>query len=156
MPYTKASAPRTSKSGISIYADTKQLSVLARNLRIAAPEAWKACRVSLRAAGNVVASDARSRASYSSRIPASIKVRTTAGGNVKVVAGGPQAEDAAPLENKGRAGTFRHPVFGTDTWVEQKAQPFLAPALAAHESEVAQMIEDAVTAAVERAIDGGL
>ena len=59
--FTSAKAPRASKSGISIYADTSQLSRLARDLRIAAPEAWKACRVALKAAGNIVAEDARAR-----------------------------------------------------------------------------------------------
>jgi len=154
--YTKASAPGTSKTGVSIVCDTKALSRLAADLRLAAPAAWKGARVALKAAGQIVADDAKSRASFSSRIPGSIKVRVTSGGNVKVVAGGEQAEDAAPLENHGRSGTFRHPVFGGDTWVDQPSRPFLAPALAAHEGEVAEAIENAVAEAVERALDGRL
>jgi hypothetical protein len=154
MTYAKAKAPGTSKTGISIYCDTKALSRLARDLRLASPEVWKATRVALKAAGEIVAADARQRASFSSRIPASIKVRVTSGGQVKVVAGGVQAEDAAPLENKGRAGRFRHPVYGDrENWVEQPARPFLAPALAAHQDEVAEAIENAVTLAVERALE---
>lgn len=153
--YTTASKPSPSKTGVSVVADTRQLSRLARDLRLAAPEAWKACRASLKATGQMVANDAKRRASYSTRIPGSIKVRVTSGGNVKIVAGGPAAADAAPLENRGRSGAFRHPVYGNrDVWVEQPARPFLAPALDAHREEVGKAIEDAVVTAVERAIRG--
>lgn len=151
---SKQRAPANSKTGIPIVADTRQMTVLARDLRRASPEAWKACRVALRAAGQVVADDAKQRASFSTRIPGSIKVRV-ARGNVKVVAGGPAAPNAAPLENKGRAGKFRHPVFGDrERWVDQPARPFLAPALEAHREEVAKAIEDAVYAATVRVIGG--
>jgi hypothetical protein len=153
--YTTAKAPRASRSGVAIVADTAQLSRLARDLRIAAPEAWKACRVSLRAMGRLVADDAKERASFSSRIPGSIRVRVTSGGNVKVVAGGAKAPDAAAIENQGR-GHVRHPVFGDrEVWTDKNSPPaFLAPALDAHREEVMKGIEDAVVAAVERVIGG--
>lgn len=149
-----ARAPTTSKSGgVKVVVDTKALARLARDLRAAAPEAWKACRVSLRAAGEIVAQDARARTSYSSRIPGSIKVRVTSGGNVKVVAGGEAAPDAAAIENRGR-GHVRHPVFGDrEVWTDKNSRPaFLAPALEAHYEEVADMVTDAVAAAVDRAL----
>ena len=150
--FSAPKAPHASQSGIPIYADTQQVSRLARALARAAPEAWAACRVSLRAAGMIVADDARGRASFSTRIPGSIRVRTGRG-NVRVVAGGPTAPDAAPLENKGQSGNFRHPVWGNrEVWVDQPARPFLAPALDAHREEVAQLMEDAVLRAVEMAI----
>lgn len=153
--YSSAKAPRASQSGVAIVADTSQLSQLAKDLRIAAPEAWKACRVSLRAMGQVVAEDARQRASFSSRIPASIRVRVTSGGNVKVIAGGNAAPDAAAIENRGK-GHVRHPVFGDrDVWTDKNSLPaFLSPALDAHREEVVKGIEDAVVAAVERVIGG--
>lgn len=51
------------------------------------------------------------------------------GDNVVVYAGGPSAPEAAPLENDGKFGTFRHPVFGNrEVWVAQKGRPFFTPA----------------------------
>ena len=147
--------PKASQSGVSVVADTRELATLARSLRRASPEAWKAYRLAVREMAQIVAEDAKSRASFSTRIPDTIKVRVLASGNVEIVAGGPNAPDAAPLENKGQAGTFRHPVFGNrEVWVSQPARPFLAPALDAHREQVAKAIEDAVMAAVERAVHG--
>jgi hypothetical protein len=153
--YTKAKAPGTSKSGVSIVCDTKALSRLARDLRFAAPEVWKATRVQLRAAGQIVADDWKARAgAWSTTVPGSIKVRVTSGGNVKVVAGGAASPVAAPAENHGRAGTFRAPLFGDrEHWYDHKAHPDGAEALAAHQDEVAEAIENAVAEAVERALE---
>jgi hypothetical protein len=116
--------------------------------------AWAACRIGLREAGEIVAADARNRASYSDKIPASIKVRT-ARGNVKVVAGGDAAPDAAPIENKGR-GFVRHPIFGSrENWTSKNSHPaFLSPAFDAHREEVLGMIETTLTDAVHAAIEG--
>lgn len=151
-----------SKTGTPIVADTRQLARLARNIRAASPEAWKACRVALRAAVEPVAADARSRAGYSSRIPGSIRTRVTGGGNVKIVAGGAKAPEAAPLENKGQQGTFRHPVFARKdqgrsewTWVQQRARPFLGPAADAGAPVVAEKVLQAVADAVARVLKGG-
>lgn len=145
--------PKASQSGISVVADTRELAKFARSLRRASPEAWAAYRAAVRVAAEAVAADARSRAGFSTRIPATIKVRVLSSGNIEITAGGDAAPDAAPLENKGKGGTFRHPVFGNrEVWVNQPARPFLAPALEAHREEVAQAIEDAVMVALNRAI----
>jgi hypothetical protein len=154
--YTKARSPGSSKSGVSIIVDTKALSRLAADLRRAAPEAWKTTRVQLRAAGQIVADDWRARASgWSTTVPGSVRVLVTSGGNVKVRAGGPRAPVAAPAENHGRAGTFRHPLFADrNHWYDQKAHPDGAEALAAHQDEVAQAIENAITATVDRVLGG--
>ena len=144
-----------SKSGLNIVVDTRSLARLARDLRKAAPDAWKAYRTSVRAVAEVVLEDAKQRASFSSRIPQSMKIRVTAGGNVKIVAGGDAAPDAAAIENRGR-GFVRHPVFGNrEKWTAKGSHAaFLAPALDAHRDEVAQAIEEAVADAVTRAIEG--
>jgi hypothetical protein len=63
------------------------------------------------------------------------------GFSVKVTAGGAAAPDAAPLENSGQQGTFRHPVVNPDVWVSQQARPFLAPAADASEAEVTAAVE---------------
>ena len=135
--------------------DTRSLSRLARDLRKGAPEAWKAYRKSVRAVAEVVKKDAQARASYSKRIPQSMKIRVTAGGNVKIVAGGDAAPDAAAIENKGK-GFVRHKVWGhADRWTDKHSHPaFLAPALDAHREEVASAIEAAVYDAVRRAVEG--
>lgn len=158
--YSTAKAPRASKAGIAVVADTSQIARLAKDLRRASPAAWKACRTSLRAAGQVVADDAKGRAAFSTRIPNSIRVRVTSGGNVKVIAGDATATDAAPIENKGK-GHVRHPVFvpkaklpgPPGSWTEKNSPPaYLGPALEAHREEAAKAIEDAVVHAVELAI----
>lgn len=153
----------TSRTGISAVADTRGLSRLARDLRRAAPEAWRAYRLAARAAAQPTLKDARARASYSRRrdernsrgIPASLRIRVTAGGNVKVVAGGARAPNAAPIENRGR-GFVRHPVFGhRDRWTSKGSHPaFLAPAFDAHREAAVRVIEEAVTMAVEQALRG--
>jgi hypothetical protein len=155
LTFGTASAPRASQSGVSIVADTRQVARLARDLRAASPVAWKACRVGLRAVGQVVADEAKSRSSYSKRIPDSIRVRTTAGGNIKVIAGGDAAPNAAPIENQGK-GFVRHPVFGDrEVWTDKNSRPaFLAPALDAHREWAASEIERVVVAGVMAALEG--
>jgi hypothetical protein len=113
---------------VDVRIDAKELAVFAKRLRLAAPELEKDFLKAESAAGEIIASAAREKADFSTRIPASIKVRRR-GSRVRVVAGGAQAPHAAPFENHGVPGTFRHPVFGNyDVWVSQAAQPFLTPA----------------------------
>lgn len=138
-------------SGLPIYADTAALSRLARNLRRAAPEAWKAYSETVRAAAQVVLDDMKQRTEYSSRIPQSGKVRVTAAGNVVIEFTAP---DAAPIENGGK-GFVRHPVYGhRDRWTAKNSHPaFAAPALKAHEAEILAAVEKAITEAVARALE---
>lgn len=153
--YTSVRTPSSSKTGIPVVVDTSQLSRLAKDLRKAAPEAWKAYRVAAKALAQPVLADAKARASYSSRIPQSGKIRVTSGGNIKIIFGGDAAPDAAAIENRGR-GFVRHPVFGDrNVWTSKGSHPaFLAPALAARAEEVAKGIEEAVYASVVKAIGG--
>lgn len=146
---------------IPIYADTAALSRLARTLRAASPAAWKACRTELRAVGDVILQDAKSRLAsetykpgHGTRIAQSGKVRVTAAGNVKLVFTAP---DARPVENGGK-GFVRHPVFGNrQNWTDKNShRAFAAPAVDAHREEAAAAIESAVTKAVRRVIEGGM
>lgn len=119
-----------------IRVDTSQLKTFATALRKTAPDLFKEFGAGLRAGGLIIAEDAKQRANFSTRIPPSIKVRRS-GVSVKIIAGGDTAPEAAPLENQGQSGTFRHPVFGNfDVWVNQQARPFLAPAVEANEEAV--------------------
>jgi hypothetical protein len=155
--YTNArTPPSSSKTGIPVVVDTSQLSRLAKDLRLAAPEVWKAYRVTVRKLAQPLLAGMQRRASYSTRIPASGKIRVTSGGNVKIVFGGDAAPNAAAIENRGR-GFVRHPIPNTDAWTEKNSHPaFMSPELDAHVEEVAKGVGDAVVVAVERALRGGL
>lgn len=120
---------------------------LIRDLGKIPKELKRELRPGLRAAGRVVADDAKVRASWSNRIPGATRVSVTFSGKrpgVSVVVNKQKAPDARPFEHGGRDGTFRHPVFGRDVWVSQKARPFLAPALTAKGDEAAGQITDVV------------
>lgn len=126
---------------LGIGMDTTAFRKVAKALRSSAPELAKELRVGLRVAGEIVASDARSRAEEASKtIPPSIKVRVS-GFTVAVVAGGDGVPLAGLMElgNKGakNATTFKHPVFGkwrTST-PPQDMHPYLTPAAQAHDTE---------------------
>jgi hypothetical protein len=84
----------------------------------------------LKEAGEYVAGIARGKASWSSKVPASIKVGGGRSG-VNITAGGARAPAAYPNEIPG----VRHPVFGGKgtarpdaPWVTNENRPFLAPA----------------------------
>lgn len=72
---------------------------------------------------------ARRNAWWSSRIPGATRIsvgfsKRTPG--VALVVNKNKAPHARPYENKGRQGSFRHPVFGDrEKWVSQTARPFL-------------------------------
>lgn len=127
--------------------DLRDFSRFAKALRKAEPALAKGLAVRLRAAGEIVAAEARSNAAAISKsIPPSIKVRVS-GATVSVVAGGNGVPLAGLLElgNAGRTSStatnesrFRHPVFGhSKVWVNQPMHPYLLPALR-NKSEVAQ------------------
>jgi len=120
--------------------DATDFKDVAKVLRLASKETTTDMRKQLRAAGEIVAQEARVIASgFSTTIPPTVKVRV-AGGTVAVVAGNKDVPIAA-LEEVGnsqghgksqaasRKGFFRHPVFGDrDVWVNQKMHRFLGPA----------------------------
>ena len=93
-----------------IYADTAALRRLADSMRAAAPRVWAGVRRSMAEAGEAVKADAAQRASFSSRVSGSGRVRV-AGGNLTVEFGGGDAYIAVPIENRGQ-GDVTHPVFG--------------------------------------------
>lgn len=116
--------------------DASEMRTLARDLLKVDKASQKAFYASLEVGGGLVAAKAASNASaFSKKIPPSLQVRRR-GTSVRIIAGGPGAGNAAPFENHGRSGTFRHPVFGNkEVWVSQDAHPFLVTA--AHEEEAA-------------------
>lgn len=127
---------------------------LVADLRAIPVELRRELRRELRAAGAPIVADAKSRAAWSSRIPGAIGLRTSASGRglaatIRVRAA--RAPHARPIENQGRHGTFRHPVFGNrDRWVPQRARPFLDPAARAGFSRFVQATGKAVETAARR------
>lgn len=124
-------------------------------LRAVPKELRKEVRRGLHKAGRIVRDDARRRASWSSRIPRSLGVRTAFSGKrtgVRVVADAKKAPHARPFEGIGGNSSFRHPVFGNrEKWVEQRTRPFLAPAMEANKGKARDEIRAAVDAALRRA-----
>lgn len=116
--------------------DTTSLKKLIRDLEESEPGIIKETNVALREGAALVAGEARALASWSSRIPNSVRVLGS-GARTVVKAGGSGAPHAAAYEHLGAPGVFRHPVFGNrSVWVQQQARPFLAPALIHQEPHV--------------------
>lgn len=137
---------------LEVVLDTRDLPAFAKRLREADRQMEKDFLAAEKAAGEIVASAAKAKASSfpgkrrTTRIADSIQVRRR-GTKVSVVAG-KGAPEAAPLEfgSDGNGGTLRHPVFGNyDVWASQPSHPFLLPA--------AEENFDAFQAAVGAAVD---
>lgn len=122
----------------------------------ALPEATrKAIRPQLRAAGGAIVNDAKSRASWSTRIPGTIRMVTSFRDEregVTVTAGNASTPHARPYEEITGRGSFRHPVFPDSKnktsrdwrWVTQTSRPFLFPAAEAKSEEVTGLVRAAL------------
>lgn len=122
-------------------------------------ELRKALRPKLRNAAAVVANEAKARAAWSSRIPATIRVQTSFRFDregVFVIAGGKSTPHARLYESVGQRAYFRHPLFGNrNRWYSQATRPFLFPAARAHEAETHVAIYVALGEAAEAIGFGG-
>jgi hypothetical protein len=119
--------------------DARDFKAVAKALKKAQPLMRTELLRNLKAAGEIVAADARViAAEHSTTVTPTIKTQVR-GVGVSVVAGGGEVAIAGLFElgNKGkgksqsasRSGRFRHPVFGNrSNWVSQPMHPFLAPA----------------------------
>lgn len=120
---------------------------LIRDLGKIPPSLRKSLRPAIRAAAQPIVSDARQRASWSTRIPGAIKVSQTFSGRragVRIVVSSRRAPHARAYEGIGGQRVFRHPVFGHDVWVGQQTRPFLIPAVQAHAGTVRTAIAETV------------
>ena len=113
-------------------------------------------RATMKAVGGEIREDAAQRASFSRRIPASLKVvasfsATRAG--VYVLASARTAPQARNLEGITGRSVERHPLNypsqrGLGLFGQSPVRPFLAPALAAKQDEAIERVNDAVTRAL--------
>lgn len=117
--------------GLSVKLDMNELQALYADLRKAGSGLTVELRRGVTNAVKPLVAAVKAEAGFSSRIPATVQAKTSFAArktSVSIVAGGPKAPGAAPVNNKGRGGTFKHPVFGRDAWVPQAAHPlFTAP-----------------------------
>lgn len=116
--------------------DPAQFARFQRDLKRLDPELKKQLNKELRGfLRQLVIPDAKSNASWSSRIPGAIRPRvTTRRVGLRVAA--KRAPHARPFEGISQGATFRHPVFGNrNVWVPQSARPFLKPAVEENRDE---------------------
>ena len=113
-----------------VQVNTNALAKFGKSLRkIAKQDAGIKFRKGLKDEAAIMAIGVKARASrFSTTIPGSIRSGATAT-NGYVRAGGAKARQAAAINNKGKEGEFRHPVFGRkdEPWVQQAAHPFMEP-----------------------------
>lgn len=140
--------------GSRMAVDASTLKAIGRGLKKSTPEVYVSIRAAVREQARKVAGEARQNSSWSTRIPATVRIRNFGLTGVIIQAGGPDAPHAKPYENSGRVGEFRHPVFpetgdrGSWTWVSEAARPFLHPAGFAHMEDFTLAIVEAVSSVV--------
>ncbi|MGW4426430.1 HK97 gp10 family phage protein [Streptosporangium sp. NPDC004631] len=128
---------------------------LIADLRRVPSELRAELRPAVQRAAREVLAEARSRASWSSRIPGAMRVSvrfTGPAAGASVIVSATRAPHARPYEGlTTRGGDFRHPVFGNrDRWVPQAARPFLFPAARATREQVVREIDQAVERVLRR------
>lgn len=133
----------------------RELAKLVKDLGKLPKELQKELRPALRKGAQPALRKAKANASWSSRIPRATRIALRLSGNragVRIVTNVRRAPHARAFENGGRDGSFRRPVFGNrSTWVSQKAQPYLWPAVRDTKDDVVKEIDQAVVTVAKRA-----
>jgi hypothetical protein len=133
---------------------TDDLRRLVRDLGKLPAEVRKELRPALRKAGTRARTRAQANAKWSRRIPRAIRLQVSfakrrPGAALSV--NKQRAPHARVLENLGKPGSFRHPLFGDrKRWVVQRARPFFFPAAAAEWQHIDRDVAAAVDAAARR------
>lgn len=121
----------------------------------------KELRPAIRRAVNEAASgfmaDVKADASWSSRIPAAVRTKTSfsqRAPGVRVYVDASRAPHARPYEGMAKGGNerlFRHPVYGNrEAWVTQATRPFFRPNVEKHRQPVLDAIESALIQTLPR------
>lgn len=124
---------------------------IAADMRALTPAARKAVRPRLRAAGGLVVNQAKINFAWSTRIPPTVRMRTSFRAEregVTVTAGDKTTPHARPYEGFSGYAKFRHPVFADRTnktskgwtWVTQVTRPSLFPAAKQTEAETTAQV----------------
>jgi hypothetical protein len=142
-------------AGLDVHVDARELQKLYADLKGVEGNLRVELRRGIVSAAKPVVAAAKNDAGFSSKIPATVKTKVSFSAknpSVAIVAGGKGAPDAAPFNNRGKRGTFRHPVFGhTDRWVTQAARPFMQNNLDSHAPDVERAILDVIDVVMGKA-----
>ena len=137
-------------------ADASSMVKLGRALRTTQPDVYRAVRRAVLEQAKHVAEDAKRNADWSTKIPGTIRASSAGLNTARVRVA---SSEGAAYEHAGAEGSFRHPVFADAskdrsewTWTDEKARPFLHPALMDRMDEIVAALGDAVTVAVDDAI----
>jgi hypothetical protein len=128
----------------------KDLEDLGRDLRLAADQFREEVDVTLVEIGEELKEAAKALAgAHSKTVADTIKLKSSPG--FVVISAGDDSVPIAALWEMGNKGThdtgrargvwFRHPVFGTDVWTNQRRYPFLRPALEADRRNITKRME---------------
>ena len=138
-----------------VHIDLGELGQELKNLdRAFAAAIRKQVRTAVSEAGAAVLGQARSNASWSSRIPAATKLTTSFSARragVTIRTSKTRAPHARPFEKTGGGSSFRHKVFGRDEWVDQQARPYLFPAVESRDAGTNAAFQAAIDKAVRQA-----
>lgn len=143
---------------LDVHIDASELHQLYVDLKAVEGNLRVELRHAIADSGQPLAALVRNAAGWSSRIPGAVKVSasfSTRSAGVVIKVDGKAAPEAAPLENKGQSGTFRHPVYADAsnprsdwTWVPQQARPFFYRTLSG--SSAVGIAEKAILAAMDK------
>lgn len=120
-----------------------ELQELVRDLGKIPKDLSQEMRPMLKRTGEGALRDAKSNASWSSRIPGATRLAISFGKKntgVSIRTNQRKAPHARPHENNGKPGTFRHPNFGRDDWSSQQARPYMQPAADKWQAQVDEEI----------------
>lgn len=116
--------------------------------------AKNALRREMRGVGKEMADDAKANASWSTRIPGAIQVRTRLTGKrpgVRIRVNSDLAPHGRVYEDITGRGSFRHPVFGDrETWVPQASRPYLRRAVLSNLPAAKRRLAAAVLTAIKK------
>lgn len=120
-----------------------ELQEMVRDLGKMPKDLSKEMRPMLKRTGEGALRDAKSNASWSTRIPGATRLAITfakSNTGVAIRTNKNRAPHARPIENAGKKGSFRHPIFGRDDWASQEARPYMQPAADAWQSHADEEI----------------
>lgn len=130
-----------------------QVLQLRRDMLKVPTEMRTALRRPLREAVQGVLAEGQENASWSSRIPGAMRIRTSFSGRrpgVFVQVDRSKAPHGRPFEGI-VSWTFRHPVFGNrEVWVTRRSRPYLVPALESNEGEAYTLIRSSVDEVLQK------
>jgi hypothetical protein len=121
---------------------------LQTKLKLADPALQRQFNKQMRVLSREVVAEARTAASWSTKIPPAI----TANAGIKGAGVRVSAKTPIAVLNERRKGRWRHPVFGNKkVWVEQKARPSVRPTVEANRLRLRILAEKAAREALREA-----